>query len=729
MLHPPLHHAMTSTNQPDDANALAQLMRELSSFDPNVRIPAIRRAVHFQEKAPRELLLKTLRDRRIEVRAAAAETIEALKPWITDEQWLETLGQSTERLYYIALHILEALGKDAPLAPLASASISLNSPLRAKAQSIARLHVAQWSAKRATPFIRYCIEQLQHSSAYRRIVTIELLGMMNDRVPAETLLPALHDSEMSVRLAVLEQLRRRGVEGDTLPIEPVAKLLSDPNEHIRVRSMWVLETQKAGLPIERLIAAMHDSEEGVVHIATTILGRERSIQAIPMLIEYLLYCPNDYWMDYTDKAINALCELYTHVPLEPLLKAMDSETEQVSRRAILLLSLLKERTPIDLLLELLEHKNPVMRGRALSALGRHLMRIPMSIIVEKLRDHNKIVRRVARLVLLRSGVDIPAELLLPFLNCPENKTRALAIKLLGSRVPMERLLAATQDHKWTVRVEALKILGEMGERVPFALFLEALCDRNLWIRQAAIEALGKQGERAPLAIIFGALHDSRRVNRAAAECLEQIGTRLPREWLLQALADPKPRVRIMAIQLLKTIEYEEAFPIDTVRRMLQDSETDVRIEAIEALNDVEAIEVTEPFLSALNDFSYRVNIIALDALRKRGQRACIETETLIRLLGDGRTCWDTIEYLPEASPELLRTLADEASSILLKKGSGQILGSLLWLDAVEAIDNMRNPGPLLVDKLYELLEWPYASVRVKAEQALRKLGMEPGRHS
>jgi HEAT repeat protein len=102
MLHPPLHHTMTSADQPDDANALAQLRREFSSFNPTVRIAAIRRAVHFQEKAPRELLLETLRDRRIEMRTAAAETIEALKPWITDEQWLETLSAVSE-LYHTAL--------------------------------------------------------------------------------------------------------------------------------------------------------------------------------------------------------------------------------------------------------------------------------------------------------------------------------------------------------------------------------------------------------------------------------------------------------------------------------------------------------------------------------------------------------------------------------------------------------------------------------------------------
>ena len=50
MLHPPLHSTMTTTDQPDDANALAQLRRDLYSINSTVRIPAIRRAVHFQEK-------------------------------------------------------------------------------------------------------------------------------------------------------------------------------------------------------------------------------------------------------------------------------------------------------------------------------------------------------------------------------------------------------------------------------------------------------------------------------------------------------------------------------------------------------------------------------------------------------------------------------------------------------------------------------------------------------
>jgi hypothetical protein len=72
-------------------------------------------------------------------------------------------------------------------------------------------------------------------------------------------------------------------------------------------------------------------------------------------------------------------------------------------------------------------------------------------------------------------------------------------------------------------------------------------------------------------------------------------------------------------------------------------------------------------------------------------------------------------------------LAEEASNILLGKGAGQVLGSLIQEHVAEVIGNMHNPGPLLVNKPFALLDWPYGSVSRKAEQALHKLGREPGR--
>ncbi len=58
-------------------------MRELSQFNPAVKVPAIHRTILLKEKAPRRQLLQALKDRRADVRAAAAEVVEALQPWVT----------------------------------------------------------------------------------------------------------------------------------------------------------------------------------------------------------------------------------------------------------------------------------------------------------------------------------------------------------------------------------------------------------------------------------------------------------------------------------------------------------------------------------------------------------------------------------------------------------------------------------------------------------------------
>ena len=138
-----------------------------------------------------------------------------------------------------------------------------------------------------------------------------------------------------------------------------------------------------------------------------------------------------------------------------------------------------------------------------------------------------------------------------------------------------------------------------------------------------------------------------------------------------------------------------------------------------------AIEPAEPFIAALNDSDDEVRKAALLAVTKLGERAPVEP--LKALLGESETYESAIECLQKTHPDVLREVAEEASNILLGKGAGQVLGSLVQEHAAEVIGNMYNPGPLLVNRLFALLDWPYGRVRRKAEQALAKLGIEPMR--
>lgn len=776
---------MTFIDSSDDTKVLQNILRELAASDPAIKLSALHQAINLREKAPRKHLIWALRDRCPEISAAAAKTVEALKPWITDEQWLETLQEHAWCIDSAAIDVLIALGKDVPLEPLFNAPMFRNKSLRYQAQNNLRSKIALWPLEKQDQFIQFCAERLQQDGVENHVIALEMLGIMENKVPIEAFLPALEKSETRIVLAALEQLRKRGKLGSALPFEPFAKLLSNPDARVRRGSLLALDTQNDVFPLDLFIAALRDSDQSVVHTAASILGRRRVTEAIPDLLEQLLTDPNDFWMDYTDSIRDFLHELYEYVPLERLLKALEDGTNKVRLRAIILLSLLQERTPISLLLRLLDHKDPTIRKQAVIASKDHLARIPRAAIVKKLKDRRKEVRQAASWVLLSKNEDIPTQLLLPLLKSPETIARTAALKLLGKRTPLEQLIAAVHDHTWTVREAAIEVLGTLGTQVPLDLFLEALGDSNLSVRRAAIIALSQQSERTPIPLIVKALHDRRRVSQTACEVLQKLGIQVPRTLLLQALHDPIAHVRLLALRLLATIPYEESLGIEILMPLLHDGEGAIRRAAMHQLGSLPAadmvstdmlnhlmqdsegwvrimslnlllkrgvippaepflaalavnqnwvwippaiqpklgfLSLAEPMMAALNDDNPSMRRIALHILSLFGNT--VPVESVKALIGDSATFKDAIECLRKTHPEALHEVAEEASAILLKKDPGQIVGSLIQERIAEAIGSMSNPGSLLVNKLVTLLDWPYGRVRRKAEQALAKLGIE-----
>ncbi|EFH84384.1 HEAT repeat domain-containing protein [Ktedonobacter racemifer] len=737
---------MTSIDLLDDPKALQQLVFQLSHVNAGIKIAALRQSVAFQDKAPLKLILEALQDRREYVRTAATETIESLKPWITDEQWLEALQKPSDLVYQDALAILETQGKDAPFKPIFRASFALKRSLRTKAQHILAMQAQQWSAKKVASFIQMHTEILQKGAPTNRMIALEMLGVLGDKAPVEVFLvalqddnadvrwtalkmlgtpgervsitpflAALQDSEAYVRWTSLELLTEFGKQGHKLLFELIMPLLNDPNARVRSNALKVLDSQEE-ISIDYFIAAMHDTSESVVHTATIILGKRKNIKAIPTLTEHLLHDPDDSLDDYNEYAWQAIEELYEHIPLDQLIEAFNNGNERVQINAIALLNLLKKRTPVELFLKLLDDKDPQRRRLGIWALSGHLSHIPIEIIANKLKDRDKKVRETAARVLCRRDLEIPADLILPFLDCPENIARAAAVRLLGTRMSIERLLAARYDHKWTVRVAAIEILGTMGEQVPLDVLLEALCDQNLEVCRAAIQALGEQGTHAPINIIIGALLGPRRISSTAIEVLAQLDKRPPYELLLQALKDPRPYIRRMGIEYLQSLQSDAPPPVDAIIPLLQDSDAYIREATIKTLNHWGVIEPAELFVKALADDSYSVREVALSILIKLGGHA--PREPLKVLLGDSSAYQFAIKCLQQTHPEVLGEVVEEASNILSGQGTGELLGSIQQAHIAEIIGNMPTPGPLLVNKLVELLDWPHPKVRMTAALAL-----------
>ncbi|GHO61858.1 hypothetical protein KSC_007500 [Ktedonobacter sp. SOSP1-52] len=708
---------MTDIDSLDDPKALQQLSSQLSHINAGVKIAALRRSVAFQEKAPRRSILVALLDQREYVRAAAAETVEALKPWITDEQWLESLQEPLFIVYQAALTILETQGPEAPYKPIFRASFALKRSLRTQAQHLLAIQAQQWQPQKVAQFVQKLTEILQKGAPTNRMIALELLEVLGDRAPVEVFLAALQDSEADVRWTALVQLAAHGEQGRELPVEPIAALIKDTNPRIRYRVLYALKTQEK-MPVDLFITALQDPDERVRQTAAFYLGKRRDIQAVPALLQFLLYDADGLFWDYCDSAITALSELYEHIPSETLIDALNSSKASVHLQAISLLHILKERTPVKLLLELLEHKSTATRKQALYAVRHHWNHFPIEIMLNKLKDRDKKVRETAARVLSWSKLEIPENLLLPLLDCPENIARTAAVRLLGKRMPMERLLAALHDHKWTVRVAAIEILGTLGEKIPLDVLLEALCDKNLEVCRAALQALGEQGERAPIPIITGALLGSRRISRTAVEVLAKLGKQPPYELLMQALQDPRAHIRRMGIEYLQSLPHDNPPPVDAIMPLLQDSNIYVRRAALQTLAQWGVAESAELFVQALADNDYFVRETALGILGTLGER--VPREPLKALLGDARGCMYAIKCLQQTHPEMLREVVEEASRILLGQGTGELLGSIQQAHIAEIIGYMPGPGPLLINKLVELLDWPHPRVRMTAAQALDK---------
>ena len=119
--------------------------------------------------------------------------------------------------------------------------------------------------------------------------------------------------------------------------------------------------------------------------------------------------------------------------------------------------------------------------------------------------------------------------------------------------------------------------------------LEKLADPDPFVRVAAVQALGEIRQERILDSLCGCLADENLYVRGyAAEALGKIGdldTRVALEKLSVAPNDPSPYVRSMMALALGELQDKRA--METVRKLLQDDDENVRKMAAWALNRIE----------------------------------------------------------------------------------------------------------------------------------------------
>ncbi len=676
-----------------------------------------------------EPLLQALRDQDSMIRNSAAETLVYLGDRVPVEPLIAALHDESVRYY-----IVKALGNvkvDVPLEPLFEALLDQEKYMRkVAAEALVKMGVY--------PPEQFLLENLASRLTWMRATALEVLWSVGERLPIEALQTLLNDQDTQVRAKALEIL---GKLGEQAPVEPLLSALNDNDVGIRTVASAALGKRGRHVPLEPLLhAVLYDEEKQVREEMARALGELGAL--VP--VEPFLTALHDERVSVRAAAADVLGELGTRTPLEPLLLALDDHDPAVRSMVIWALGEQGERTPVEKLVAALNDEDESVRLWAISALGRLGDRAPVSALISALHDESKQVRSDAVWTLRKVTDQVPVEPLLEMLHSENEQARIAALQVLGrltKSLPLEPLLTALSDKQAEVRMGALQALGNLSEQVPVEMLLAALSDTNWSVYSYALELAVKMGKRIPLEPLLVALDREEDTGERAAEVLEK---RLSEESLLVALGSTHWSMRSAAARLLGKRRVHHS--VTSLLPLLKDRGGEnfrVAEAVIQALGELGG--PVDPLVTILNDNSFTQTsaarvlgrlgvfeplVTALDNENHYVRRAAVlglgeskdpeSFKLVVAALGDSaKEVRD--EALRQAHPDALLALVPEAIAILQGSAPGTILGSMLQGVIAEAIGNLGFSSPALLEKVTQLLDWPYWEVRVEAAQALGKL--------
>jgi hypothetical protein len=315
------------------------------------------------------------------------------------------------------------------------------------------------------------------------------------------------------------------------------------------------------------------------------------------------------------------------------------------------------------------------------------------------------------------------------------------LEQMSEYVPLETVLVGLDDRDHSVVNTALKLAAKKGTGVPLEPLLNAL--KRLYEDESFLATLFRSHKPHGSALVYQqGKHEWYDAGQATIEILK---AHLPDESLLATLSSPHWPLRSAAARLLGKQKRQDAVP--SLVTLLNDQEINVVGAAIWALGELEPpleplltifhedmmflgkaatdifvrLEINEPFIIDLdNEYDFRRS----RAIKALGQiKNNISSERIVAALGDSEESVRkaALEVLHQINPEALRSLISEAIAIVQGHVPGNGLGSMLQSVIAEATGNLGYSSPALLEKLTQLLQWPYWEVRMKAAQALGKL--------
>ena len=553
------------------------------------------------------------------------------------------------------------------------------------------------------------IKALNDDEKAVRCTAVRVLGGFTDPRVFALIKEALYDDDKDIRCAAARALGR----GSVSKSKSAALLIESLKDgHWQVRETAAGELENLGWKPDR-------GENG----AWYWIAKNKFINAgdlgLPAVGPFITVLLRDEFGQYRFNAAVILAGIGDKRAVKPLISALNDEIDDVCNAALCALGEIGDPKAVEPIIGVLNHKDFVARLSAVDVLAKFGDSRAIAPLTSTLKDNYPKVRTAAALALQQLGWEPDrGESGIWYWIVRGDWEKVINLGALAVP-PLITFLALEESRKILCekfymdedeREAGLRALGEIGDPRAVDVLIAHLNDTEPDIFGAAKAALVKIGPPAFSPLIEALKNCSAVVRKAAAEILENLNWKPPREedqtWYLLAREDWEKAAASGSL-VVESLIYN-----------LEDENYYVKVSAARLLAEIGNLRAADPFLEILKDGNLELRQIAAKLLGE---------------IGDPRAVEPLINYLKERDWYFNKTVAASLGKI----GDSRAVEPLIEIikDREEEIEIIQIAARALgeigdlqaVDPLLEILKKGPGEVRHTAALVLEQLGWKPER--
>jgi HEAT repeat protein len=477
-------------------------------------------------------------------------------------------------------------------------------------QRVAAALAAQRRILAAVPLL---LRWLSHWDQAMRLSAATNLGDLGDPRAVRTLVRALADPEVKVRLEVIAALGKLD-SPDRVEVVPLLGRLRDTSSKVRKAAVEVLACKRDGRAVIPLMGRLDDSAREVRIAAITALGSLGDRKAGPSLVRLLRYPDHEVVSatidtlgrlrykgateplidllkggsaTHRDRTASALGKIGTDLALRALVSGLATTTlrpsttaalvEVGSRAAPFIADLLRDpRTPRDVAIAGVNVARRARIRRAVPLIIEHLRlgKLPLHLLIETL-GHIGDARAQRPLLELLGHASLDIRL-----------TALQALDSVVDKRAAEPLVRLLDDSSRKLRLRVIRYLGRLRSRLATARLIRVAKGNDRALARAAVDALSRSRDPRAVPTLIGLLsHRDRTLRRMASQAVARIHDPRSVQPILTLCKDSLGSVRVTCLQALGGVlrgrTNDDA--IGLLEKMIQGKDHAVFLAAVDAL--------------------------------------------------------------------------------------------------------------------------------------------------